>query len=178
MTKKSKTLAALLAAGIIFTGGFYIHKLSDKNAELEVALSNQLELNQEKDISIEDLNNRLKTMEDNLHERNQKIEELQESIKQQESTKQANNTMEVELTFYGATGELTASGTVPQVGRTVACNFLPMGTHVRINGHEYIVEDTGAMQGNVIDVFVHTEEEATQLGRQSATMEILLVLTN
>ena len=81
--------------------------------------------------------------------------------------------MEVELTFYGATGELTASGTVPQVGRTVACNFLPMGTHVRINGHEYIVEDTGAMQGNVIDVFVHTEEEATQLGRQSATMEIL-----
>jgi len=173
MTKKSKTLAALLAAGIIFTGGFYINKLSAKNAELEVALSNQLELNQEKDISIEDLNNRLIIMEDNLHERNQKIEELQESIKQQESTKQANNTMEVELTFYGATGELTASGTVPQVGRTVACNFLAMGTHVRINGHEYIVEDTGAMQGNVIDVFVHTEEEATQLGRQSATMEIL-----
>lgn len=173
MTKKSKTLAALLAAGIIFTGGFYINKLSAKNAELEVALSNQLELNQEKDISIEDLNNRLKTMEDNLHERNQKIEELQESIKQQESTKQASRTMEVELTFYGATGELTASGTVPQVGRTVACNFLAMGTHVRINGHEYIVEDTGAMQGNVIDVFVHTEEEATQLGRQSATMEIL-----
>ena len=172
MTKKSKTLAALLAAGIIFTGGFYINKLSAKNAELEVALSNQLELNQEKDISIEDLNNRLKTMEDNLHERNQKIEEVQESIKQQESTKQANNTMEVELTFYGATGELTASGTVPQVGRTVACNFLAMGTHVRINGHEYIVEDTGAMQGNVIDVFVHTEEEATQLGRQSATTEI------
>lgn len=168
MTKKSKTLAALLATGIIFTGGFYIHKLSDKNAELEVALSNQIELNQEKDISIEDLNNRLKTMEDNLQERNQKIEELQESIE-----KANNNTMEVELTFYGATGELTASGTVPQVGRTIACNFLPMGTHVRINGHEYIVEDTGAMQGNVIDVFVHTEEEAEQLGRQSATMEIL-----
>ena len=83
--------------------------------------------------------------------------------------------MEVELTFYGATGELTASGTVPKVGRTVACNFLPMGTHVRINGHEYIVEDTGAMQGNVIDVFVHTEEEATQLGRQLATMEILSI---
>lgn len=168
MTNKSKTLVALLAAGIIFTGGFYIHKLSDKNAELEVALSNQIELNQEKDISIEDLNNRLKTMEDNLQERNQKIEELQESIEQAN-----NNTMEVELTFYGATGELTASGTVPQVGRTVACNFLAMGTHVRINGHEYIVEDTGAMQGNVIDVFVHTEEEAEQLGRQSATMEIL-----
>ena len=171
MTKKSKTLAALLAAGIIFTGGFYIHKLSDKNAELEVALSNQIELNQEKDISIEDLNNRLKTMEDNLQERNQKIKELQESLEQ--INEQASSTMEVELTFYGATGELTASGTVPQVGRTVACNFLPMGTHVRINGHEYIVEDTGAMQGNVIDVFVHTEEEAEQLGRQSATMEIL-----
>lgn len=168
MTKKSKTLAALLAAGIIFTGGFYIHKLSDKNAELEVALSNQIELNQEKDVSIEDLNNRLITMEDNLQERNQKIKELQESLE-----KANNNTMEVELTFYGATGELTASGTVPQVGRTVACNFLAMGTHVRINGHEYIVEDTGAMQGNVIDVFVHTEEEAEQLGRQSATMEIL-----
>lgn len=159
---------ALLAAGIIFTGGFYIHKLSDKNAELEVALCNQIELNQEKDIYIEDLNNKLKTMEDNLQERNQKINELQESIE-----KANNSTMEVELTFYGATGELTASGTVPQVGRTVACNFLPMGTRVRINGHEYIVEDTGAMQGNVIDVFVHTEEEAEQLGRQSATMEIL-----
>ena len=168
MTKKSKTLVALLVTGIIFTGGFYIHKLSDKNVELEVALNNQIKLNQEKDVFIEDLNNKLKTMEDNLQERNQKIEELQESIEQAN-----NNTMEVELTFYGATGELTASGTVPQVGRTVACNFLPMGTHVRINGHEYIVEDTGAMQGNVIDVFVHTEEEAEQLGRQSATVEIL-----
>ena len=168
MTKKSKTLVALLATGIIFTGGFYIHKLSDKNAELEVALCNQIELNQEKDIYIEDLNNKLNTMEDNLQERNQKINELQESIE-----KANNSTMEVELTFYGATGELTASGTVPQVGRTIACNFLPMGTHVRINGHEYIVEDTGAMQGNVIDVFVHTEEEAEQLGRQLATMEIL-----
>ena len=112
-------------------------------------------------------------MEDNLHERNQKIEELQESLEQ--INEQASRTMEVELTFYGATGELTASGTVPQVGRTVACNFLPMGTHVRINGHEYIVEDTGAMQGNVIDVFVHTEEEAEQLGRQLATMEILSI---
>ena len=98
MTKKSKTLAALLATGIIFTSGFYVHKLSDKNAELEVALSNQIELNQEKDISIEDLNNRLKTMEDNLHERNQKIEELQESLEQ--INEQASRTMEVELTFW------------------------------------------------------------------------------
>ena len=84
MTKKSKTLAALLATGIIFTSGFYVHKLSAKNAELEVALSNQLELNQEKDISIEDLNNRLKTMEDNLKNnriRYEHIKDYEEKIR-------------------------------------------------------------------------------------------------
>ena len=78
----------------------------------------------------------------------------------------------VEITHYTHTGNPTASGAYPVAGRTVACNFLPLGTKVRIDGHTYIVQDRGGMAGNVIDVFVDTQEEAIQKGRQYKTVEV------
>nr|DAT40177.1 MAG TPA: lytic transglycosylase [Caudoviricetes sp.] len=81
--------------------------------------------------------------------------------------------MDVEITHYTHTGNNTASGVYPLAGRTVACNFLPMGTRIRIGGHVYVVEDTGGMSGNTVDIFVDTYEEAIQLGRQYKTMEVL-----
>ena len=65
-------------------------------------------------------------------------------------------------------GSHTSSGTVPTAGRTVACNDLPAGTHIYIEGMgEYIVEDTGwSPYSPWIDVFFNTHAEAEQFGMQ------------
>ena len=56
----------------------------------------------------------------------------------------------------------TALGEAPEAGRTIAVDpdVIPLGTHVMINGHEYVAEDVGgAIKGNRIDVFVGSHEE-------------------
>lgn len=65
-------------------------------------------------------------------------------------------------------GGNTASGTTPTAGRTVACNSIPFGTKLLINGHTYTVEDTGNMADNVIDIYFNSHEAALQFGRQYA----------
>ena len=59
---------------------------------------------------------------------------------------------------------ITASGTYVTEGRTVACNSLSFGTKVIINGNTYTVEDTGGMNGNTIDIFVSSHQEALNKG--------------
>ena len=60
-----------------------------------------------------------------------------------------------ELTAYIATGNPCASGVYPTVEHTVACNSLPLGTRIYIEGYgEFVVEDTGGIADNVIDIFV------------------------
>lgn len=66
----------------------------------------------------------------------------------------------------GKTNGITASGTKVQAGRTIAApkNF-PFGTKLMINGHVYTVEDRGgAIQGNRLDIYFNTHEEALQWG--------------
>ena len=66
-------------------------------------------------------------------------------------------------------GGLTASGTVPTEGRTIAADpaVLPMGSVVTIGGHEYTVEDTGsAIKGNRIDIYFDHHEDALEYGVQ------------
>ena len=61
----------------------------------------------------------------------------------------------------------TESGTHPVQGRTVAVDksVIPLGTHIMINGHEYIAEDTGsAVDGNHIDVYFSSHAEARNFG--------------
>ena len=66
----------------------------------------------------------------------------------------------------------TASGTIPTAGRTVACGALPFGTHVMINGHEYIVEDRG-VNGHWIDIYVSSHSEALAKGMYTADVYIV-----
>lgn len=68
------------------------------------------------------------------------------------------------VTGYVATGNPCASGVYPEAGITVASNSLPLGTKVYIEGiGERVVQDTGGMANNVIDVFVNSTDEAYQL---------------
>ena len=66
-------------------------------------------------------------------------------------------------------GGPTASGTMPQAGRTIAVDtkVIPFGTKVIIDGHEYIAEDTGkAIKGNKIDIYFDSHTEASNFGVQ------------
>ena len=65
----------------------------------------------------------------------------------------------------GKSDGVTASGTKATQGRTVACNSLPIGTKIRINGHDYIVEDRGTSH---IDVFFNSHKAALNFGVQYA----------
>ena len=66
---------------------------------------------------------------------------------------------------------LTASGTVPEEGRTIAVDkhVIPLGESVTIDGVEYIAEDTGsAIKGNRIDIFFDDHQTALEFGVQYA----------
>jgi 3D (Asp-Asp-Asp) domain-containing protein len=74
---------------------------------------------------------------------------------------------EFKIYHYAPTGNRTATGTIPEAGRTVAVDpaVIPLGSEVIVNGHVYIAEDTGRdIKGKVIDIFVASEAEAKNLG--------------
>jgi 3D (Asp-Asp-Asp) domain-containing protein len=90
-----------------------------------------------------------------------------------------------ELTAYcpcskcnGVWAGMTASGAVPQAGRTIGANttVLPFGSVVMIDGFgEYTVEDTGgAMKRNdrLLDIFYDCHDEALAFGRQYAEVRV------
>ena len=65
------------------------------------------------------------------------------------------------------TNHPTAMGTTLTPYRTIAVDpsVIPLGSHVIINGHEYIAEDTGgAIKGRRIDLCVETHSEAMSKG--------------
>ena len=70
-------------------------------------------------------------------------------------------------------GGPTASGAYPQANHTIAVDasnpFVPMGTHVIMNGVEYVVEDTGnfAQYGVQFDVFYGDHASASAHGHQT-----------
>lgn len=67
----------------------------------------------------------------------------------------------------GTAGNLTASGTVPTAGRTVAMAGVPFGTQLMINGNVYTVEDLGTPYGHV-DIYFDSHSDALSFGLQSA----------
>ena len=74
----------------------------------------------------------------------------------------------------GKSDGITASGERAVAGITVAADDLPLGTRVRINGHEYIVHDRfgGGYKGR-IDIYCESKEEAFANGRQMLEVEVL-----
>ena len=69
----------------------------------------------------------------------------------------------------GKSDGITASGVKAVAGRTVAADvlYLPFGTKVYIDGHEYTVEDTGGtITQKKLDIFFNNHEEALQYGRR------------
>ena len=64
---------------------------------------------------------------------------------------------------------ITYTGTVATEGRTIAVDpgVIPLGSVVEIHGSEYIAEDIGgAIDGNHIDIFFNSHEDAVEWGVQ------------
>lgn len=84
------------------------------------------------------------------------------------------------LTYYdphpccGTGNGITASGRKAEVGRTIAMSkkWVPLGTHVLIDGHEYVVDDRG-VTGRTVDVLVATHKEARNRGVNYAEVYVL-----
>lgn len=88
------------------------------------------------------------------------------------------------LSFYcpcaqcnGVAGANTASGTVPEEGRTIAVDssVIPLGSRVYIDGYGvFIAEDTGsAIKGSRIDVHVSSHSRAYELGIKYADVYLI-----
>jgi 3D (Asp-Asp-Asp) domain-containing protein len=99
---------------------------------------------------------------------------------QAEPVKQWRSLGNFRLTFYDAgaccgTGNgVTASGRKATVGRTIAISkkYAPLGAHILINGHEYVVDDRG-VTGRTVDVLVGSHSEARRLGVKHAEVFIM-----
>lgn len=145
-----------------------------------VVNAQQKEIDEQKETIVEQ--KRL-IQEHNSQKQEQEAPKREETQDTQEPTMQSLGVFE--LTAYcpcsqcsSSWSRTTATGTTATAGRTIGVNpdIIPYGTHVMINGHEYIAEDTGgAMREKpyLIDVFMESHEEALIFGRQKAEVFIL-----
>ena len=75
----------------------------------------------------------------------EEIQAVESEPAEEESTEELEYLGTFEMTAYEWTGNPCANGNYPEVGYTVACNSLPLGTQVYIDGVGYrVVEDRGA----------------------------------
>lgn len=96
-------------------------------------------------------------------------EELVEKTVVEEESKTYLGTYQ--LTAYEWTGSPCANGNYPTCNYTVACNSLPLGTHIYIEGYgDFVVEDRGGMSNNVIDIYMGDVSTCLQFGRRSASV--------
>lgn len=83
--------------------------------------------------------------------------------------------MVAEATAYEG-DPITATGTVPKVGRTIAVDpkVIPLGSEVYIEGFGWrIAEDVGGkVKGNIIDIFMGSRKEALNWGRRNVKILI------
>lgn len=124
----------------------------------------------------------LKQCGDYWHEQNnlrqQALKKEEEARKKAEEERLANKKFwaNAEMTAYEWTGQRCANGNYPVVGRTVACNSLPLGTHVWIDGiGERIVEDRGASwhSADWMDLYLGDVSACDAFGVQRRAVYIL-----
>lgn len=78
------------------------------------------------------------------------------------------------LTAYAWTDNPCSSGRYPELGRTVASTSIPEGTWIYIEGvGTRIVEDTGPLPANVIDVYMGDQATCEQFGSWSTAVYII-----
>jgi 3D (Asp-Asp-Asp) domain-containing protein len=114
------------------------------------------------EMELESLNSNLKNLSGEIENLNQSLKELNEFLGKAEIRK-------MEATAYTHTGNQTFTGTWPKIG-TVAVDprKVPLGTRGYVIGYGFVIaEDTGGLiKGDIIDLFMETEEECWEWGRR------------
>jgi 3D (Asp-Asp-Asp) domain-containing protein len=81
----------------------------------------------------------------------------------------------MESTAYSYTGSRTYTGTWPSRG-TIAVDpdMIPLGTKLWVEGYGFgIAEDTGgAIKGNIVDVFLESEDACWRWGRRNVKVRV------
>lgn len=151
---------ALFTIGGIATGILVTESMVDDVSDMYIEACDELTQKQQIIKSQEDV---IEKKDKQIMQLNKRIEELEQKGLKPLGT--------FKITAYGRDCEgctgITKTGTVPIVGRTVAVDpeVIPLGSTVIIDGQEYIAEDIGgAIKGNVIDMFVGTEEISKYYG--------------
>lgn len=113
-------------------------------------------------------------VDDNLLSPQVTIAETVDTQKPIEEPADVSQVFVANVSWYTSDSGITASGKVAVAGRTVAADHLPLGTRLRINGNEYVVEDRfGGGYTDRVDIFCDSKEEAFANGRQYLTVEVL-----
>ena len=112
-----------------------------------------------------------------------KIVQVQKNVTSRASTTRGDGTTRIfKVTAYcacmkccGKTNGITASGTHATAGRTIATSTqFSFGTKLSINGVTYTVEDRGgAIQGDRIDVYFDTHEQALKWGIKYLPVQVV-----
>lgn len=94
-----------------------------------------------------------------------------------ESSNDVSSSMQVKAYAY-CTGNITATGTKPTFGRTIAVDptIIPYGSRIYIPEFDktFIAEDCGGgIKGNKVDIYMNTEEECLNWGIRNITIYIL-----
>lgn len=152
----------------------------------------------EKDITIKDLKSQLKTKDDKVAELTKQVQSAkkqtittqpkEQSIRNVSSKSTSRNNSDrsgrFKVTAYCNctkccgkwAGGPTASGVMPQQGRTIAVDpkVIPLGAKVVIDGHTYTAEDTGsAIKGNKIDLYFNDHSQAMSWGVQYKNVQVI-----
>lgn len=78
------------------------------------------------------------------------------------------------MTAYEWTGSRCANGNYPTEGYTCASNYFPIGTKLYIEGVGIrVVEDTGGMSNNVVDVYLGDPSACIQFGRWNTEVYVI-----
>lgn len=170
MTQVNKYIKYAILVILFSISMFIVIGLANQKEELEKTVDKQQQMLYDNEKELTEMKVELQRINDLLYVEQQEKQNME--VKQEEEKSEQGEAAVFEITHYTHTGNNTASGVYPIAGRTVACNSLPLGTIVEINGQDFVVEDRVGLSGNIIDVFVDTEEEALSRGRYVAEVVI------
>ena len=170
MTRVNKYVKYAILVILLSISMFIVIGIENQKEELEKTVDKQQQMLYDNEKELTEMKVELQRINDLLYIEQQEKQNME--VKQEEEKSEQGEASVFEITHYTHTGNNTASGVYPVAGRTVACNSLPLGTIVEINGQDFVVEDRGGMGGNVIDIFVDSESEAIQKGRYTTTVYV------
>ena len=144
--------------------------ITNQKKDLEKTVDKQQQMLYDNEKELTEMKVELQRINDLLYIEQQEKQNME--VRQEDEKSDQGKAVMFEITHHTHTGNNTASGVYPVAGRTVACNSLPLGTIVEINGQDFVVEDRVGLSGNIIDIFVDSESEAIQKGRYTTTVYV------